>query len=46
MDDGSERELGPGDAFVFPAGHDAWVVGQEPHVNIDFTGMANYAKPN
>jgi hypothetical protein len=29
-----------------PAGHDAWVVGQEPHVNIDFTGMANYAKPN
>jgi len=46
MDDGSERELGPGDAFVLPAGHDAWVVGQEPHVNIDFTGMANYAKPS
>jgi len=45
MDDGTEREVGPGDAFVFPAGHDAWVVGDEPHVNIDFTGMADYAKP-
>jgi quercetin dioxygenase-like cupin family protein len=45
MDDGTEHEVGPGDAYVFPPGHDAWVVGDEPHVNIDFTGMADYAKP-
>jgi quercetin dioxygenase-like cupin family protein len=45
MDDGSEAEFGPGDAFCMPAGHDAWIVGEEPCVLIDFTGMAKYAKP-
>ena len=45
MDDGTELELGPGDAFVIPPGHDGWVVGDEPVVSIDFTGMAEYAKP-
>ena len=37
MDDGTERELGPGDAHVVSAGHDAWVVGDEPCVAIDFS---------
>jgi len=45
MDDGTERELGPGDAAVVPPGHDAWIVGSEPCVAIDFTGVAEYAKP-
>lgn len=36
MDDGTERELGPGDAHIVSAGHDAWVVGDEPCVAIDF----------
>jgi len=45
MDDGSEAEFGPGDVSHIPRGHDAWVVGDEPVVVIDFTGMANYAKP-
>ncbi|MBM2819287.1 MAG: uncharacterized protein HW410_969, partial [Nitrosarchaeum sp.] len=36
--------LGPGDASVIPPGHDAWVVGSEPVVLIDLTGMSNYAK--
>ena len=44
MDDGSETEYGPGDAFFMPAGHDAWIVGDEPCVMIDVTGMGNYAK--
>ena len=35
-DDGEERELGPGDAHVVGPGHDAWVVGDEPCVTIDF----------
>jgi hypothetical protein len=26
-----------------PPGHDAWVVGNEPFVAIDFTGMKEYA---
>ena len=44
MDDGTEAEFGPGDAGTIPPGHDAWVVGDEPAVGIDFTGGANYAK--
>lgn len=43
MDDGSEGEAGPGDAFVIPPGHDAWVVGSEPCVFLDFSGMEEYA---
>lgn len=45
MDDGSELEVGPGEAFIMPPGHDAWVVGGEPAVLLDFSGVANYAKP-
>ena len=45
MDDGDEVEYGPGDAFHMPAGHDAWIVGDEQCVLIDVTGMSNYAKP-
>jgi quercetin dioxygenase-like cupin family protein len=44
MDDGTEVEFGPGDVGVIPPGHDAWVVGEEPAVVIDITGLTNYAK--
>ena len=44
MDDGSQADFGPGDVSLLPPGHDAWVVGNEPVVMIDVTGMANYAK--
>ena len=44
MDDGTQKEFGPGDVGVIPPGHDAWVVGNEPVVAIDITGMTNYAK--
>lgn len=43
MDDGAEEEFGPGDAAVIPPGHNAWVVGNEPVVGIDFTGLKEYA---
>src|SRR6266508_1894661 len=29
-DDGTEGEIGPGEAYVIEPGHDAWVVGDEP----------------
>src|ERR1700692_2602936 len=45
MDDGSEDEFGPGEVSLLPPGHDAWVVGDEPVVVIDISGMAEYAKP-
>jgi hypothetical protein len=45
MTDGSgEITIGPGDATVIPPGHDAWVVGDEPVVLVDWTGMKDYAK--
>ncbi len=44
MEDGSEHEFGPGDFSFIPSGHDAWVVGDEPVVIIDMTGMKDYAK--
>jgi mannose-6-phosphate isomerase-like protein (cupin superfamily) len=45
MDDGAEGEVGPGDVFVLPPGHDAWIVGDEPCVVFDFAGgAADYAK--
>jgi len=45
MDDGSEVEFRPGDVGVIPAGHDAWIIGDEAFVGIDFQGGADYAKP-
>jgi hypothetical protein len=44
MDDGTEDEFGPGDVAMIPPGHDAWVVGQEPVVVIDVSGMENFAR--
>ena len=46
MDDGTEKDLKPGDVSVLPTGHDAWVVGNEPVVVVDFQGMIDYAKAN
>lgn len=55
MADGAERELVAGDFFDVPPGHDAWVVGDEPYVTVDFTAasgpapapmdMASYTPP-
>lgn len=45
MDDGTTRECVAGDISQVPSGHDAWVVGNEPVVVVDFQGMADYAKP-
>ncbi len=45
MEDGKEIDVGPGDAFVFTPGHDAWIVGNEPCVLLEFSGSAvGYAK--
>jgi uncharacterized RmlC-like cupin family protein len=37
MADGTEREIGTGDVFDIPAGHDMWVLGDEPYVAVDFS---------
>lgn len=45
MDNGETQEIGPGDAFTIPPGHDAEVLGSETCVLLDFTGFASYALP-
>ncbi len=43
MDDGG-GEFRSGDVGVVPPGHNGRIVGNEPLVSIDFTGMKEYAK--
>lgn len=43
MDDGNELECKSGDVSLLPKGHDAWVVGEEPVVVVDWQGMVEYA---
>jgi quercetin dioxygenase-like cupin family protein len=47
LEDGTEEEVGPGEAYVIPPGHDAWVVGDEPVVTVDMSRVTaeEYAKP-
>ena len=44
MDDGTEFVAGPGDVTTLPSGHDAWVVGEEPVVTVDWFGAGSYAR--
>ncbi|HSD95051.1 MAG TPA: hypothetical protein VLA94_06450 [Syntrophales bacterium] len=43
-DDGTEFDSRAGDVTLLPVGHDAWVVGNEPVVIVDFQGMLDYAR--
>ena len=44
MADGTEIDAHAGDVTALPHGHDAWVVGDEPVVIVDWWGASNYAK--
>ncbi|MGA8276380.1 MAG: cupin domain-containing protein [Thermoplasmata archaeon] len=44
MADGTEFDAGPGEVMFLPPGHDAWVVGNEPALVIDWIGVTNHAK--
>ena len=45
-EDGTETEVGPGDAYVIEPGHDAWVLGDERFVGFEFESRAaeDYAR--
>ena len=45
-DDGTQGEVGPGNTFVIEPGHDAWVVGDEEFVSLEFESRSaeEYAK--
>lgn len=44
-DDGTEEDVAGGEVYRIGPGHDAWVVGDEAMVAVEFQGAANYAKP-
>jgi hypothetical protein len=45
-EDGTEQEIGPGDAYVIEPGHDAWILGNERFVGYEFESLSaeEYAK--
>lgn len=43
MQDGKEIILRAGDIFYVPAGHDSWVVGDEPYTSLHLLGASDYA---
>lgn len=43
--DGTQIEIGPGEVYDIAPGHDSWVVGDEPSVNVDFQGVAGWGLP-
>lgn len=45
-EDGTDGEIGPGEAYVIEPGHDAWVVGDETFVGFEFEArtVEEYAK--
>lgn len=44
LDDGTESVIKAGDAYDIPAGHDGWVIGEEPYLFVD-VALGEYAKP-
>ena len=44
MTEGASLEVVGGDAFEIPPGHDAWVIGDEPWVSVDWAGRRLFAK--
>jgi hypothetical protein len=43
MDDSAEFDCRPGDVSLLPSGHDAWVIGDEAAIVVDFQGILDYA---
>ena len=44
MADGTSYDAGPGEVTSLPSGHDAWVVGDEDVVVVDWYGASEYAR--
>jgi class 3 adenylate cyclase len=45
LQDGTTIEFGPNDVFDIPPGHDAWTIGDEPAVTIDWEGLRTWTTP-
>lgn len=44
MNDGAEAEVGPGESYTVPPGHDAWVVGDDTFQGLEFSSAEGWAK--
>lgn len=44
-DTGQEMDVGPNAVYEIPPGHDAWVVGDQPFITIDWTSARTFALP-
>ena len=42
VDDGSQQDFSRNDVMMLPPGHDAWSVGTEPCVFVEFSGGNDY----
>lgn len=45
LNDGTEFSVVTGDVFDVPAGHDVWVVGDEPAVSVMWVGWRGFGRP-
>ena len=45
LNDGTEFDVGPMSLMDIPAGHDAWVLGDEPAETLAWTGVKEWLKP-
>ncbi len=44
MDDGTEMDIDAGDVHEIPPGHDAWVVGDEPYLAVEWANSGRYGE--
>jgi class 3 adenylate cyclase len=45
LQDGTTMEVGPNDVFDVPPGHDAWTIGDEPSIALDWEGLRTWTTP-
>lgn len=45
MRDGTEFEIGPGELMDVPAGHDSWILGDEPFESLAWVGATTWLAP-
>jgi class 3 adenylate cyclase len=45
MTDGTVMEVGPDSVYEIPPGHDAWVIGDEPWIGINWSGIRTWGAP-
>jgi mannose-6-phosphate isomerase-like protein (cupin superfamily) len=45
LNDGTQQTIGAGESYAIPAGHDAWVEGNERFVAIEVMSAEVSAKP-